>query len=262
MKKESLQQRLQNITMQELELLHEPEYESIDVGGFTFSGPAASGKSTLTRMFIEELGIRRYTNAGQLFREETKRRTGKNVIGFYDRNKHYSLDKTIDTIQKAIIRTADVANPLVLEGRLSGIIAKRERDNVAKRGGYLPVITILVTASEEIRVKRAYERDKKLNPLLTLSEVRKLLKERDEKDIELWHRLYPYLKDVNPLNLSNRDIDGHRIHDYVIHTSYKTPKEGVSELLEKLEKDEHIRRRKEIKHHSFPYNGTVFPNSY
>jgi CMP/dCMP kinase len=136
----------------------------------TIGGPPGSGKSTAGRLVADALGLE-YRSAGEVFRAEAARR-GLTVEEFnrYAEG-HSEVDRELDRAMQAL------ATPgRLLEGRIQGALCRRHG---------IPVHRIVVTASEEERVRRLAARDGQ-----PLDEARARLKAREESELRRYRRDY------------------------------------------------------------------------
>lgn len=107
-------------------------------------GPPGSGKSTAGRLVADALGLR-YRSAGERFREEARRR-GLDLAAFGRyAEQHPEVDQELDRAMQELARPG-----VLLDGRLQGILCRRHG---------IPVIAVVVTASEAERARRVAARD-------------------------------------------------------------------------------------------------------
>ena len=136
----------------------------------TLGGPPGSGKSTAGRRAAEALGLE-FRSAGELFRAEAARR-GMDLESFGRfAEAHPEVDASLDRAMQELA----VPGRLV-EGRVQGPLCRR-----AGR----PVITIVVTAPEEVRVARVAGRDG--HPP---EETRRRLRDREASEKARYLRFY------------------------------------------------------------------------
>ena len=130
----------------------------------TIGGPPGSGKSTAGRLVAERLGLE-YCSAGEAFRAEGRRR-GMDVEEFGQyAEEHPEVDRALDEAMQAL------ATPgRLLEGRIQGALCRRNG---------VPVHYVVVTASEDERVRRVAKRD---GQSLVEARTRVLRREATERD--------------------------------------------------------------------------------
>lgn len=163
------------------------------------SGHPGTGTTTL----IDKLGTlynlkpEQKVKVGDLFRQNSKEKTGHDITGFYQRE--ITEDLSIDNMQKNLLSDPNPDLIFILESRLGGFFTKEI--------GHPPnIITILLTTDEPVRLKRIFERDKSS---LTFDQYSQEVKERQDKDLKQWQEAYPQMSE-NPLDnpgLYNFHID-------------------------------------------------------
>jgi CMP/dCMP kinase len=110
----------------------------------TIGGPPGSGKSTAGRRVASELALE-YRSAGEEFRAEAaQRKMDLAAFGRYA-EQHPEVDRELDRRMQAYARPG-----VLLDGRIQGVLCRRSG---------IPVREIVVTASEDERVRRVAERD-------------------------------------------------------------------------------------------------------
>ena len=133
-------------------------------------GPPGSGKSTAGRAVADARKLT-YHAAGDLFRAEAARR-GMDLETFsHYAEAHPEVDRTIDEEMATLARPG-----VVLDGRIQGTLLRRRQ---------VPVIAILITADEEVRARRAANRDHQ-----TLDEARRRVRERAQSERDRYRQLY------------------------------------------------------------------------
>lgn len=220
------------------EVIKSPEVWGPLFSVITISGPSGVGKTKVAEFLAKRYGIPedRFIKTGRILRE-----LAGDATGYIKRP--ISVDRKLDSRQVEIVRTARVEKPVILEGRLAGVIASEERRKARKQGADLPVVSVLLTASSRIRHRRILTRDKERNPSLTLREVKSLTQEREIGDRGRWKEVHPELIKGDPFLPSNIDRDGNPIYDAVISTS-RLPVEGVAETIHRFLVDGGWVRRK------------------
>lgn len=133
-------------------------------------GPPGSGKSTAGRLAAGSLGLE-FRSAGEEFRRAGRER-GMDVDAFgrYAES-HPEVDEELD---RAMLELASPGR--LLEGRLTGPLCR-------KKG--IPVHYVIVTASEDERVRRVATRDGQ-----TIAEARERIRARETSERERYRRLY------------------------------------------------------------------------
>jgi len=136
----------------------------------TLGGPPGSGKSTAGRLVASSLGLE-FRSAGELFRAEA-RRLGMDLESFgrYAAS-HPEVDRELDRGMQAFARPG-----FVLEGRVQGPLARRAG---------VPVHDVVVTAREDVRVRRVAARDGQ-----SVEEAWAKVREREVSERERYLRFY------------------------------------------------------------------------
>jgi cytidylate kinase len=147
----------------------------------TVTGPAGSGKSTAGRSAADALGLD-FFSAGELFRAEAKRQ-GMNLAEFsLYAEQHDEVDRSLDEAMLGLARPGRL-----LEGRITGALCHRRN---------IPVLYVVVTAREEVRLKRLAQRDGQ-----TLEEARRLTHLREHSENARYRRLYGIDLEREPADL-------------------------------------------------------------
>jgi CMP/dCMP kinase len=107
-------------------------------------GPPGSGKSTAARKIATALGLA-YHSAGEIFRSEAQAHQMDLIAFSHFAESHEEVDRAIDRAMLARARPGSI-----LDARLAGPLCRRES---------IPVHSLTVTASEEIRAARLAHRD-------------------------------------------------------------------------------------------------------
>jgi len=136
----------------------------------TVGGPPGSGKSTAGRLVAESLKIE-FSSAGELFRAEARRHgMDLSAFGRYAAA-HPEVDRELDG------RMQSLAQPgRLLDGRIQGALCRR-----AGR----PVYDFVITATEEVRVRRVADRDGQ-----SIEEARAKVREREASERDRYLRFY------------------------------------------------------------------------
>jgi len=136
----------------------------------TVGGPPGSGKSTAGRLVAAALGLE-FRSAGDLFRAEARRHEmDLAAFGRYAAE-HPEVDRDLDRSMQAL------ATPgRLLDGRVQGPLCRRAG---------IPVYDVVVTAREEVRVRRVAQRDGQSVP-----EAQRLVREREASERDRYQRFY------------------------------------------------------------------------
>jgi len=164
----------------------------------TVGGPPGSGKSTAGRLVADSLGLE-FHSAGELFRAEA-RRHGVELAEFGRyAAAHPEVDRELDRTMQALARPGRL-----LDGRIQGALCRR---------AHVPVYDLVVTAREEVRVRRVADRDGQ-----SLEQARVHVREREASERDRYQRFYSI------------DLDRER-PDLVVDSSDRTPLEVADAIL-------------------------------
>jgi len=170
----------------------------------TISGLSGSGKSTAAKGLSERLGIPT-VDIGKIFRKMAEQ-YGMDVVAFGRYvEEHPDIDRQLDA---AMVRRARRSGDLILQGRLSGLMTKRES---------LPAVRIWITASARVRASRVARRQG-IPYKQAMAEI-----SRRDRDNRVRYR-HTYGLDLNDLS----------IYDIVVRTDNLTLEEVVSSLVKEL----------------------------
>ena len=147
----------------------------------TVGGPPGSGKSTAGRLVAGALELE-FRSAGDLFRAEARRR-GMDLAAFgrYAAD-HPEVDRELDRSMQAL-----AVPGRLLDGRIQGPLCRRAG---------VPVYDVVVTAREEVRVRRVADRDGQPVEL-----ARRLVREREASERDRYRRFYGIDLDHEPAGL-------------------------------------------------------------
>ena len=165
----------------------------------TVAGPPGSGKSTAGRRVAEALDLE-YRSAGELFRAEARDRGfSLEEFGRYAQA-HPEVDRELDRAMQ------DLARPgRLLDGRIQGPLCR-------KNG--VPVHHVVVTATEEVRVRRVAQRDGR-----SIERAREEVRAREASERDRYLRYYGIDLD--------RDLP-----DLVVDSTDQTPHEVAAAIVE------------------------------
>ena len=136
----------------------------------TVGGPPGSGKSTAGRLVAGVLGLE-FIAAGEFFRTEARRhRMDLEAFSQYA-GAHPEVDRELDERMQAFARPGHL-----LDGRIQGALCRRAGT---------PVYDLVVTAREEVRVRRVADRDGQ-----SVEEATRRLREREASERERYRRFY------------------------------------------------------------------------
>lgn len=245
--------------------LKEPTHE-LTVGAITFSGKSGTGKTTVATALLERLEENTgreipFIKVGEQIREEVERLSGKPLTGYGERDLEF--DRQLDAKQIELIKNATLRNPVLVEGRLSGILTDLER----RRNPDISAVTILFVGRKDIRAHRIWEREKKRDPSLKLKEVQQYTKERETKDLVRWKKLHPELQDKDPFNPANKNADGKPAYDLIVNANKMSVQEVTDHIFNWLLENGYLKEKPEEqtetqeteeKVETIPLQGTIF----
>ncbi len=188
----------------------------VNFGVLTISGKSGTGKTSIANRLAVILGIpeENVIKIGQAIRSETHQ---EDAVGFIKRP--ISTDEEVDAAQIDVITGSDISDPKVIEGRLSGYLAKKHRSEEKP-----PVPTFLLTADDEIRFERIKGRSDTNE--MPLEEIRGKDKNRADRDLGRWRQVHPELEGQDPYDS--------KFYDRTIDTDKLSVDEVVSEILKFL----------------------------
>jgi len=164
----------------------------------TIGGPPGSGKSTAGRLVAGSLGLE-FFSAGEFFRTEA-RRHAMDLEGFgrYAAS-HPEVDRELDARMQALVRPGRL-----LDGRIQGALCR-------KAGS--PVYDVVVTAREEVRVRRVAERDGQ-----SVEEARERVREREASERDRYLRFYgiDLLAEVSDLTVDSSDLPPNSVAEAIL----------------------------------------------
>lgn len=204
----------------------------------TVSGSSGTGKTTVTGEIARRLDIDTVVFVGQNFRNKMHGESEQPIIGYAERD--IEVDARLDACQVDLIRNARRSKPLIIEGRLAGVIAKEEKSKHKMKGGeeeFSLTASLLLWSNDE-RFTRIARREK-----LDYGTVKQLTLERERKDRERWSKLHPQLKESDPFN-PKIIFDGFSVYDVVVDTSNMNVDDVIQKSLEGLEEKGFIGKTK------------------
>lgn len=173
----------------------------------TVSGLPGSGTTTLSKNLQKASGFD-YIYAGKIFREMAK----KKGLSLEDFSKLTERDTFFDTsLDRQIMSFADAHENCIIEGRLSGWFAHREKSK--------DYIKIWLTAPIQVRLERIAQRENE-----TLDIASKKVEMREKSEAKRYKSIY------------NIDISDFSIYDLIVETSDKTPEETLKFVLNELKR--------------------------
>jgi len=147
----------------------------------TVGGPPGSGKSTAGRLVAEALELE-FRSAGDLFRAEARRR-GMDLAAFgHYAAEHPEVDRELDRSMQALAIPGRL-----LDGRIQGPLCRRAG---------VPVHDVLITAREEVRIRRVANRDGQPVEL-----AGRLVREREASERDRYRRFYGIDLEREPASL-------------------------------------------------------------
>lgn len=170
----------------------------------TVGGLPGTGTSTLCRLLHDETGLP-YVYAGELFRAEAARR-GMDLGAFGALcERDPSVDRDLDEKQVELLQ----GGALILEGRLAGWLAHRERIHALK---------VWVVCEQAERIRRLVDRDGG-----TVEQQMDRTRQRELSEAQRYRRYYGIdLADLGP-------------YDLVLDSTHRLPQELLGEVLTALQ---------------------------
>jgi len=164
------------------------------------SGHPGTGTTTLIDKLATLYNLKgeQKIKVGDLFRQNSKDKTGHDITGFYQRE--ITEDLSIDNMQKNLLSDPNPEVIFILESRLGGFFTKEISHPPT-------IVTILMTTDEQVRLKRIFERD---HPDISFEQYGREIKQRQEQDLKQWQEAYPQMN-KNPLDPANAGLYDFRI---------------------------------------------------
>ncbi|MBU2632582.1 AAA family ATPase [Patescibacteria group bacterium] len=245
------------------ELLESGERLKSNAGIIIICGEAGTGKTTLSKNLAPFI-VR--SSDGLIQTGQIVRKTRKE----YPNMDPLEIDKIVDVEQGEIIRKANPEDPVILEGRLAGMLASQEKTE----NPFTPAFSIILTASEKVRFDRMITRYFEENPneleSLSVSQIAKAKqqkrntimeeeRQRAKDDFKRWTELYPTILTGNPFNPHYKDCRGKRIYDLSVNVNTLQPEETLATVINRMLNLKILARVKEGEEKiAFPLNGIIF----
>jgi cytidylate kinase len=176
-------------------------------------GPGSSGSSTISKRLAEHFNIER-VYGGSYFRDEAQSKGYASLESFYSQvseNMVKEIDAKVDDHFRELAKRGNV----LIESKIFAALATKENIPCSAK--------IWITASLDVRVKRALGKEKILNPLNKLfrrAQITKDLQDRWAYDSKRYKELYD-------LDYSEQE----RYNDLVIDSSNQTVKETFNTVI-------------------------------
>lgn len=203
----------------------------------TINGRAGTGKSSLASDLSRDLNMQVY-DIGSIFRRWDRIFGQKSqVINYAERTTE--VDKKLDEmVKRRMIRAINSGTPVIIVSRMGGWLAK-ELENE----GFPNSPRINLTAPNEVAAKRVYEREKKKNPALSLTEdqIEIALRRRNREDYKALKRAHPELTS-NPMDHGLKDSNGNKVYNMVVNTTRRTVTQTKEELYRKLKEQGFLKK--------------------
>lgn len=181
----------------------------------TLSGHPGTGKTVVGKELAERYGME-YIKIGEIFRDLMREQQGVEVVDFVTRPE--IIDEWLDEYQRILMRDAIVdKRKIVLEGRLSGLIAREEMDKANNEGAPISSIqNLLFTADPNERARRITNR----YPGMTAEEALIKTRSREHLDLKNWRQFHPILDHVTDLYDPTETYEGRPLFaDYIVDTT-------------------------------------------
>jgi len=150
----------------------------------TLSGEAGTGKSFIINGLAIKYGLNvdQIVQIGEMFRDLAYKTTGKKMEGFFERLPE--VDHKVDALQISLLKDS---RPRIIDSRLGGWLAQQVKQS---QENLLPITSIVLFGQKDVLEKRVHRRDSKINPDLTLEELRLQTEERRKLDFEHWRKIH------------------------------------------------------------------------
>lgn len=170
----------------------------------TISGLPGSGTSTAAKLLARKLKLK-HIDAGSIFRKMAQERGLSLEIFTELARKNFEFDRILD---KKILKIARGGKNVILEGRLTGWLAKKYK---------IPAYKIWLKASLETRAKRVARREK-----INFNGAEQAVRIREKSEAYRYRRIY------------HIDIKNLSVYDIVIATDKIWPNQIIKIILREL----------------------------
>ena len=179
------------------------------------SGPPGSGKTTICMLVANRLNCN-FVLVGQIFRQMANERQVDLATFGRLAEENETIDRELD---ERMVEVAKQSDNIVLEGRLTGLLLKENK---------IPVLAVLVTATQKVRAERIAQREgKEVASVLREMEAR----ERSEKKRYLaYYGIDPNDKSKYDLWVDSTSTPADRIADMVVEKARAANVENASEV--------------------------------
>ncbi len=175
----------------------------------TLNGKAGSGKSTVSKLLAEKLGLKHYSS-GDFMREMAKEK-GITLAELSKQAEQDSgaIDKEIYERQKELGKKED---NFVIDGRLSAFFIPNAD------------FKIFLDSDEEVRVKRIFGDKREMESAKDLEELEEKLKKREASEVKRYKQYYGF------------DCYDKSNYDFIIDTTKLTVEETADKIIELIKK--------------------------
>jgi len=179
------------------------------------SGPPGSGKTTICMLVANRLNCN-FVLVGQIFRQMANERQVDLATFGRLAEENETIDRELD---ERMVEVAKQSDNIVLEGRLTGLLLKENK---------IPVLAVLVTATQKVRAERIAQREgKEVASVLREMEAR----ERSEKKRYLaYYGIDPNDKSKYDLWVDSTSTPADRIADMVVEKARAANVENTSQV--------------------------------
>lgn len=179
----------------------------------TISGQSGTLKSSVAKALARNMGIG-LRQRGEELRSQIRNVTGQELLGSVPDG--FADDDVLDARTRADIQRAHSDGPVVIEGRLAGVMLADERARLAATGkeDTLRSLSVLVlSGNEEKRVHRITKRQQSKGPL-AVELMATQTRERHVHDVRRWQERYPHLLGTHePFDPALESVTGDTVYD-------------------------------------------------